>query len=250
MPNARLDVEVGRRPGRRRRLPASAPTPAAAACRWPRWRRAASWPAPCWPCAWSSPTAPPTLVFDEVDAGIGGTTALAVGRRAGRARATTTRCWWSPTCPRWRPSPTPRCASRRQVDGRAHGHRGPPGRRRRAGRRAVADAVGPARLGHGPRARRRAAGRGRGPPRRAVTVLVGFLAGLRRAGTGGWLMLRPTFAGADLRPGEPPGRPRPHRRRASSLPLAVLASETALPGGRVAGLGAQRGHRRPAGRRC
>ena len=49
---------------------------------------------------------PPCLVFDEVDAGIGGAAALAVGRSLA-ALARTARCWWSPTCPRWRPTPTP-----------------------------------------------------------------------------------------------------------------------------------------------
>ena len=46
-------------------------------------RRAVSWPAPCSPCAWSRPMRPPTLVFDEVDAGIGGEAGTAVGRLLG-----------------------------------------------------------------------------------------------------------------------------------------------------------------------
>ena len=86
MPKARLEVEVG---GDRRATTsrsASPPTRARRRSRWPRWPRAASWPGPCSPCAWCSPRRPPTLVFDEVDAGIGGAAALAVGRVAGRAR--------------------------------------------------------------------------------------------------------------------------------------------------------------------
>ena len=47
----------------------------------------------------------PTLVFDEVDAGVGGRAAVEVGRRLARL-ARTTRCSWSPTCRRWRRSPT------------------------------------------------------------------------------------------------------------------------------------------------
>ena len=37
--------------------------------------------------------APPTMVFDEVDAGIGGEAALAVGRALAEV-AQGTRCWW------------------------------------------------------------------------------------------------------------------------------------------------------------
>ena len=48
--------------------------------RWPRSPPAASWPGRCSPCAWCSPPTQPTLVFDEVDAGIGGEAAVAVGR--------------------------------------------------------------------------------------------------------------------------------------------------------------------------
>ena len=36
----------------------------------------------------------PTLVFDEIDAGIGGEAGLAVGRRLAAARAQTARCSW------------------------------------------------------------------------------------------------------------------------------------------------------------
>ena len=139
------------------------PTPARRRCRWPRSPRAASWPGPCWRCACVLDRArPPTLVFDEVDAGIGGRPR---SPSAGRwpPWPPTTRCWWSPTCPRWRPSPTPRS---RVEQGRAttadHRGAGAPARRRRAGGRAVAHAVGPARQRRRPRARRRAAGdRGR-----------------------------------------------------------------------------------------
>ncbi len=54
--------------------PGSPPRP------WRRSPRAGSWPARCWRCGWCSPSAPPTLIFDEVDAGIGGAAAIAVGR--------------------------------------------------------------------------------------------------------------------------------------------------------------------------
>ena len=85
MPHARIEVTVGeRRPRRRRHLPPRAPTRARRCCPWPRWRRGASWPGPCWRCAWCSTDAPPTMVFDEVDAGVGGEAALAVGQRPGR----------------------------------------------------------------------------------------------------------------------------------------------------------------------
>ncbi len=48
---------------------------------------------------------PPTLVFDEVDAGIGGAAALAVGRSLPRWRSTS-RCSSSRTSRRWPRSPT------------------------------------------------------------------------------------------------------------------------------------------------
>ena len=60
------------------------PTEAPRCCPSPRSPPAASWPGPCWPCAsccWAEPDrGAGTLVFDEVDAGIGGQSALAVGR--------------------------------------------------------------------------------------------------------------------------------------------------------------------------
>ena len=59
-------------------LRCSGPTPASRSSRWPRWRRAASWPGPCWPCGWWPSGGPATMVFDEVDAGVGGTAALAL----------------------------------------------------------------------------------------------------------------------------------------------------------------------------
>ncbi len=110
MPKAELSrsrVE-GRRPRRRRSSSCSPPTPGARRCRWPRWRRVASWPGPCSRCASCSPTRPPTLVFDEVDAGIGGEAAVAVGRALAAPRRASTRCSSSPTCRRWPPSPTRR----------------------------------------------------------------------------------------------------------------------------------------------
>ena len=94
-----------------------------------------------------------TLVFDEVDAGIGGEAALAVGPGARRPRRATTRCWSSPTCPRWRRSPTHQVA----VDQGRSAAAAPSPRRTPLddggpGRRAVADAVGPARERDGARA--------------------------------------------------------------------------------------------------
>ena len=53
----------------------------------------------------------PTLVFDEVDAGIGGRSADPVGGCCGASRATTRWCA-SRTCRRSRPTPTRTCASR------------------------------------------------------------------------------------------------------------------------------------------
>ena len=46
------------------------------------------------------------------------------GRSLGRARPATTRCWSSPTCPRWRPTPTPRSAVRKDERGRRTVDRG------------------------------------------------------------------------------------------------------------------------------
>ena len=57
---------------------------------------------------------PATMVFDEVDAGVGGAAALAVGRALARW-PTATRCWWSPTWPRWPPSPTTRWRCDKEV---------------------------------------------------------------------------------------------------------------------------------------
>ena len=105
--------------------------------------------------------APDTLVFDEVDAGVGGEAALAVGRALADARP-------PPPGPRRHPSPAGggRC---RRPGGReqAHGRRVAPrpapwpcaGERARP--RAVADAVGSERQRLGPRPRRGAARRGR-----------------------------------------------------------------------------------------
>ena len=47
-----------------------------------------------------------TLVFDEIDAGVGGRAAREIGRRLARWRDIT-RSSWSPTWPRWRPGPAP-----------------------------------------------------------------------------------------------------------------------------------------------
>ena len=55
----------------------------------------------------------PTLVFDEVDAGIGGEAGAAVGRARWPSWRGATRCCASPTSPRSRRAPTPRSRCRR-----------------------------------------------------------------------------------------------------------------------------------------
>ena len=80
MAGARLEVRVApdghRRAGR---AGCSGPTSANRCSRWPGPRRAASWPGPCWPSGWSAWAGPRRMVFDEVDAGVGGAAALALG---------------------------------------------------------------------------------------------------------------------------------------------------------------------------
>ncbi|MCK7490652.1 MAG: hypothetical protein MZW92_01880 [Comamonadaceae bacterium] len=71
-----------------RRVPGRRPCRRARRSRWPRWPRAASWRASAWRSR-SSPRPPrrwPTLIFDEVDAGIGGAVAETVGRLLQAAR--------------------------------------------------------------------------------------------------------------------------------------------------------------------
>ena len=63
-----------------------------------------------------SPRRLPTLVFDEVDAGIGGEAGIAVGRSARLRSARVTRCCASRTCRRSRRSPTLRWSWRRRGD--------------------------------------------------------------------------------------------------------------------------------------
>ena len=48
----------------------------------------------------------PTFVFDEVDAGVGGAGRDRGRPTAGPAGPRPPRSWWSPTCPRWRRTPT------------------------------------------------------------------------------------------------------------------------------------------------
>ena len=55
-----------------------------------------------------------TLIFDEVDTGIGGVTAAALGERLA-ASPSAARCSASPTCRRWRPSPTASSRSSRRA---------------------------------------------------------------------------------------------------------------------------------------
>ena len=92
---------AGRVPGRResRRAAAAAGQGRlrAASCRASAWRSRPSPP---------SVAEVPTLVFDEVDAGIGGRVAEIVGPDAAAARAQATRSCASPICRRWRPRPT------------------------------------------------------------------------------------------------------------------------------------------------
>ena len=82
MPSARFtDRRRGDGAGRPGDASCSGPTPASRCSRWPRRPRGASWPAPCWPSGWPSPTPPGCMVFDEVDAGVGG-----CGGHRGRGR--------------------------------------------------------------------------------------------------------------------------------------------------------------------
>ena len=59
-------------------------SPRAASCRASCWRSRSCWP---------RPMPAPTLVFDEVDTGIGGATADAVGERLARLAERASRCW-------------------------------------------------------------------------------------------------------------------------------------------------------------
>ena len=65
----------------------SAPIPASRRGRWPRWPRAANCRASASRCRWRRSTPPtcPCLVFDEVDAGVGGAVAEMVGRQLRRS---------------------------------------------------------------------------------------------------------------------------------------------------------------------
>ncbi len=105
----------GADPARRRARSCWPPTRASRRFRSPRSPRAASWPGPCWPCGSCSPEAPETLVFDEVDAGIGGEAGAGCRAAPSPRSAPATRCSSSPTCPRWRRSPTPRSVVVKQV---------------------------------------------------------------------------------------------------------------------------------------
>ncbi len=67
--------------------------------------------------------APPTMVFDEVDAGVGGEAAQAVGQRVGRGRPSAIRSWSSRTWPRSPRAPTNSSGVRKVVDkGRTVAH--------------------------------------------------------------------------------------------------------------------------------
>ena len=80
MPHVEVVGDGGRRrPGRRRRLPARCQPRRTRCCRWRASPAVASWRGRCWRCGWCSPRRPTRLVFDEVDAGIGGAAAVAVG---------------------------------------------------------------------------------------------------------------------------------------------------------------------------
>ena len=121
MPKARVEVAVDattRRATRSRSC--SPPTRASRRCRWPRSRRAASWPGRCWPLRLVLTEAPDTLVFDEVDAGIGGEAALAVGRALAA------------------PGPAPPGAGRHPPGPGGGVRRAPAGRRQAGGRRSHA----------------------------------------------------------------------------------------------------------------
>ena len=224
MPNARLEIQVGADPGDDVTIlfsanPGSAPLPLAKVASGGELARTML------ALRLVTTEAPPTLVFDEVDAGIGGTTALALAAAlaelgGGHQVLVVTHL------PQVAAFADAQVTHREGGHRRPHGHPGPAGRRRRAGGGAVPHAVGPARLGHGPPARRRAAGRGRPAARPSVTVLLGFLAGVA-GGFGGWLMLRPTFAAPIFARQNHRGVTLP-TAVGLVVPLAVLASETAL----------------------
>src|SRR5918996_937367 len=84
------------------------PTPARRRCRWPRWPRVANWRGPCSRCVSCSPPHPrPWCSTRSTPASAAPPPwPLAAPWPASQV---TTRCWWSPTCPRWPRTPTPRC---------------------------------------------------------------------------------------------------------------------------------------------
>ena len=81
-----------------------------------------------------------------------------------------------------------------------------------------------------------------------MTVVVGFLAGVA-AGLGGWLTLRPTFAAPIFTRENHRGRSIP-TAVGLVIPLAVLASETALQIGESLDWEPERGRPTPPGLRC
>ena len=262
MPKAASRSRSGRRPRRRRRVPARRQPGRRRRCRWPRSRRAASWPGRCSPCASCSPTRPPTLVFDEVDAGIGGEPpwrsagarppsadehqVLVVTHLPQVAAFADARSRWPSTSDEPR-----RCA-------------GAAARRRRAGGRAVADAVGPARQRRRPQPRRRAAGHrrrragalrraGRRRPRPRTVEGVGAVDRARPSADG--RAVAPSATGrSPARPGRPPhqatGQAAAARRHRGDRPRGPRPGGGREPGRRRAGRGGQRRARRsPAGTR-
>ena len=68
-------------------------------------------------CALAGAGGDETLVFDEIDAGIGGRTAVAVAQQAARAGGAARRWSWSPTWPRWPRWPPGTTSSTRVSDG-------------------------------------------------------------------------------------------------------------------------------------
>ena len=159
--------------------------------------------------------APPTLVFDEVDAGIGGAAARGRGPGAGRGSGREHQVLVVTHLPQVAAYADAQVQVAKHSDDEAtvSRRRGP--RRRRAGGRAVADAVRPARQRRRPHPRRRAAGH-RGRRQGALVAPAGGPSRRPRPSP----TVRPT-GGVDRRNGRRVGRPR--RRNLADGPVTGIA---------------------------
>ena len=224
MPNARLAIDVGADPGDDVTIqfsanPGSAPLPLAKVASGGELARTML------ALRLVTTEAPPTLVFDEVDAGIGGTTALALA--AALAELGDEHQVLVVT---HLPQVAAFADAQVMIEKQVAGERTATQARPVAGDERIVELSrmlsGQPDSATARQHAERAAGRGRGPPRHPVTVLLGFLAGCA-AGYGGWLMLRPTFAAPIFARENHRGQSIP-TAVGLVLPLAVLASETAL----------------------